>query len=125
MERSKIVAIFHLLDHLVGDEYALVEFLTTMHHTVTDSVNLTKVLYAPFLGVGEYVENSFHTLFVVDMAKLFDLFAAVGTLELQKAVGESDFLHAALGHGDISVGVNQFVFHRAAAAVKHKYFHIC
>ncbi len=40
VERCQIVAVFHLLDNLVGDQHAFAEFLCSVDNAVTNGVNL-------------------------------------------------------------------------------------
>ena len=74
MERSEVVAFLYLLEHLVGDKYALAEFLGAVHHAVAYGVDFVVAGDASQFGICQDVENSFHCAFVVNQAKFLDGF---------------------------------------------------
>ena len=117
MQRGKVVAVFYLLNHFVGDEHAFVEFFSAVYYTVSYCVNLVVAFYAADNRVGEVVEYGLYGSFVVGESEFGYFFAAVGALEFQETVGKTYFFNAAFSEGLVCVCVNKFVFYRAAAAV--------
>ena len=125
MERSDVVALaYHFLDCVVYD-YALGEFFSSVHHAVAHGVDFAVALDAAFGFVGELAQHGFDGSFVVGEAEFHDVFAAVGAFVFQESVGKADFFHSAFGEHFLAVGVDEFVFYRAAARVQNKYFHGC
>ena len=113
VKRSDIVALADFCLHIFVDEHALAELLAAMHQTVADSVDFAIAAYAAFLGVGEKIEDSLHSLLMVDQTEVEDILGAVGTLELEESAGETYFLHAALCQslGLLAAEVDEFIFY--------------
>ena len=68
-----------------------------MYHAVTHGVNLVIALDAALYGVCEQVEDSLYGCEMVDVAKVDNLFRAIGFLVFEESVGKTDFLDATLG----------------------------
>ncbi len=119
VEGRYVVAFAYFCLYGIVDEHALAEFLAAVYHTVTYSVDFIVALDATFLGVGKVGENGLYGFVVVDETELHNFFGAVGTLELEEAVGEAYFLYAAFGHsvGLATLKVDELILHRATARV--------
>ncbi len=109
----------YLLYDFVGDQHRFIEFFRSVHHAVSDGVDLRVVLDASDGGIGQVVEYGFDGSLMVGESEGLYFFRSVGFLEFEESVGESDFLYSAFGHGVVCIGIDQFVFHGTAAAVKH------
>jgi len=119
VQRRDVITLANHRFHLVGDEYALAEFLSAVYHTVAHRIDLVIALDAAVLIAGEGLENgSDGTLMVFDV-EVYLFLAAVGEFQFDKSVGKSDFLNAAFGQGAVLLDLNQFVLGRAAATIEH------
>ena len=97
VERGNVVAFAYLCLYGIVDKHAFAEFLAAVHNAVSYGVDFAIALYAAFLGVGEYVENGFNGVLMVDVAKFHNVLRAVGTFEFKETSGEADFFNTAFG----------------------------
>ncbi len=123
VEGCKVVALAHFLLDGIVDEHRRAEFFATVHKAVTNSVDLTKVGKNTFGGVGQLTQNGLDGATVVGHTEFDNALRAVGTFKFKKTVGEADFFDTTLGEGCFGVSFDEFVFYRAASAVKNEYYH--
>ena len=119
VQRSDGIALLDNGLHFIIDQHALAESLATMHHTVTHGVNLIKTLDASRRRVGQRVEDRLDGTGVVIDLKICHFLGAVGKFLLDEGTRQTNLLYAALSTRLIGLNLNQFVFHRTAAAVQN------
>ena len=61
VQRSQFYALDDHLFYLRGDEYGLVEFLTTMHYAVTYGIDLFEIFDATDLRIHELLQDQLNT----------------------------------------------------------------
>ena len=125
VQRSDGIALLDDGLDFVVDAYALAETLAAMHHAVSHGINLVKALDAAIIGVGQHIQNGLDGTGVVSDVQVNHLLAAVIKLQLDECSGQTNLLNAALGQRLVGLDLNQFVFHRTAAAVQYQYVHCC
>ena len=62
MQGSQVRALLEGLENLIGQNNRLVEFLSTMHHTMTDSIDFVETLNNADLRISKQRENELHAL---------------------------------------------------------------
>ena len=105
VEGSQVAACLKYLEHLVGEQHALVELLATMHHTVTYGVNLLQVFDDTNLRIGEQTENELHTLGVFGDIVHDLLLLAIGQFHLDESTVQAHTLGTTRGHDTLGVHI--------------------
>ena len=104
VERCEVVALGKILHHLIGDEYRLAETLTSVHHSVTDSIELVEVAHDGIFASCEYLENELNS-----RCMLWNWFLELDFLSVKldgyKRVGQTDFLDTARGDDAVVIHV--------------------
>ena len=95
MKRSKVDALFKYLEYLVVEDNALIELLTTVNHTMTNSINLAEIFDNANLWVGEQREDKLNTLCMLWYVVHYLLLLAVCELNLYERAVETYTLSAA------------------------------
>ena len=119
MQRCQVAALLESLEHLFGEQHALVEALAAMHHAVAHSVDFLEVFDSAYLGVGEQGEDKLHALGVLGYVVHHRLLLAVGQFHLHEGAFDTHTLGTAGGHHLFGVHVIQCILDRTASAVKN------
>ena len=118
VEGSQVVAQGELLHHLGGEQYALVELLSTVYHAVTYGIQLVEVFQYGMFACGEHFEDELHTGGMLLDGAVYLEFLAI-ELELDERVRQTDFLDTTTGDDALVIHVVQCVFDATASAVKY------
>ena len=105
VQGSEVGALFESLQHLVGEEHALVELLTAVHHTMTHSVDLIKTLDDTNLRVCEQREDELHTLSMLRDIVHNLLLLTIGQFHFHKSTVQTYALSTTTGHHGLIVHV--------------------
>ena len=109
VKRSKVVALFYSLDHLICDDSGGSEFLTAVYDTVTDCVNLIKALDCACLVICKSFQNHLDCFFMSRHGSLCDLFVVSGLLVYQSSV-DTDSLAKSFCKNCFCLRIDQLVF---------------
>ena len=114
---SQIRTLLESLQYLIGENNRLVELLTTMHHAVTDGIDLIETLDHTDLRIGQQREDELHALrmFGDVVHNLFLL--TISQLHLHKGAIETYTLSATTGHHTLIVHIVQGVLDRGRTTV--------
>ena len=126
VERGEIRADFDLLHHVVIDEFALGEILSSLNYAVADSLNVVKRLKDSCLRVDESLKDELHTLGMVLYRKILHDLLFSSSSELETSDRESDLFSDTFCDDieDIIVlHVKKLVFDGRASAIDDKNNH--
>ena len=117
MQGSKLDALFQHLDHLIGNQYALVEPLSTVYHPVPDGVNLVERLDTAVFLAQQNPENVFDSCAVFQDLSLELHFLPVGESEFQERTFHSDLFHASLSNNLVAFHIEKLVLDGGTSAI--------
>ena len=117
VQRSQIRAFLESLQHFVSEDNALVELLTTMHHTVTNCINLIKTLDDTNLRVSKQREDELNALCMLRDIVHNLLFLTIGQLYLYEGTIKANTLSTTTRHHALIVHIVQGVLDRRRATI--------
>src|SRR5574344_717047 len=92
MKWCEVVAGSEVLQHLFVKKYAFIKLLTSMDHTVTDSIDLLQILDGSNLFVNKYREDKFDTFSVLRNIVHNLLFISIWQFNHDKRTFQADTL---------------------------------
>ena len=108
VQRRKIVALFHRLDHLVCDHCRRRKFLSAVYHAVADSAYLVKALDGACLLINQRMKDHLDRFFVCGHGSFCNLFVAAGFLIHQSSVN-TDSLAETFCKNRLCLGINKLI----------------
>ena len=108
VQRRKIVALFHRLDHLVCDHCRCGKFFSAVYDAVADSAYLVKALDSACLLINQSVKDHLDSLFVCGHGSFCNLFVAAGFLIHQSSVN-TDSLAETFCKNRLCLGINKLI----------------
>ena len=126
MERSHVTAFAYAFNHLLIDESAAEEFLTSVNHPVSDCFDVLEGIEDSDFLVKESLKHCLDSDGVVCNRHFALNFLLPGSLVLDTADFHSDTFHQAFGKEIIDIVVlhiQQLVLQRRTSTVKNKNYH--
>ena len=123
MQGSQVGALLESLENLIGQNNRLVEFLPTMHHTMTDSIDFVKTLDNANLRISKQRENELHALGMLGDVMHNLLFLTISQFDFHESAIKTYTLGAATSHHTLVVHIVQGVLDRRRTTVQYKDFH--
>ena len=119
VQGSQVGALLKLLQHLVGQDDALVELLAAMHHAVAYGVNLLQVFDDANLRIGQKREDKLNALGMLrDVVHNLALLS-IGQLHLHEGTVQTDTLSATTCHHTLVVHVVQCILDAGRATIQN------
>ena len=124
MKRSQVVTSSKGFHHLWGEQHRLVELLTTMHHTMTHSIQFIETLEHSIFTLCQDLKNPLHT-FRVLLHRLFHLMLLPVQLYRDERVRQTNLFNTSRRDHALIRHVIQCIFNWTAATVKYQnLFHL-
>ena len=119
MQRSQIADGLESLQHLVSEDNALVELLTSVYHAVTDGIDFLQVFDDTDLRIGQQREDELHTLGMLGDVVHNLLLLTISQLHLDKGTVQAYSLGTTTGHHALVVHIVQSVLDRGRTTVQY------
>ena len=122
VERSDLAATLEFFHSAFFKECIAVEINAAVNCAVTDGIDLTHILDATELGIGEGVNDDLHGNCVVGHGKLANGFGAVFLFVFNKSV-DADSFAKTFCENVFCGGVEELILERRAACINDQYVH--
>ena len=109
MQRSQIVAGCKSLQYIGCEYHALVELLASVHHAVTNCIDLIKRLDNAILAAGKYLEYELYTYRVLGDLLLYNNLVPILIGQLKERPLHAYLLNATLCYDIVLIHVKQLV----------------